>query len=129
MVSCRIRIGQGTLMFARGGRWGDHICYVGQRARDSCLMTLSRSPVLSAKNKADAAIAELMGRSSAPGNVGEFVAARVFAIELMPSGAHLGYDGMFATGPLAGQTVNIRAYCRHEYVLDISPHLATTTSS
>jgi len=74
------------------------------------------------KNKADAAIAELIGRPSAPGNVGEFVAAAVFAIQLTPSGSHPGYDGVFTAGHLAGKTVNIKTYSRHESVLDISPH-------
>jgi len=37
------------------------------------------------KNSADAAIGELIGRPSAPGNIGEFVAAAVFHIELMTS--------------------------------------------
>jgi hypothetical protein len=75
-----------------------------------------------AKNDADAAIARLIGRPSAPGNIGEFVAARVFAIQLMASGAHPGYDGLFTDEPLAGKTVNIKTYSRHESVLDISPH-------
>jgi len=75
-----------------------------------------------AKNDADAAIAGLIGRPSAPGNIGEFVAARVFAIHLMASGAHHGYDGLFTDGPLAGKTVNIKTYSRYESVLDISPH-------
>jgi hypothetical protein len=74
------------------------------------------------KNNADAAIAELIGRPSAPGNIGEFVAARVFAVQLMTSGSHPGYDGVFTAGSLAGKTVNIKTYSRHESVLDISSH-------
>lgn len=74
------------------------------------------------KNNADAAIAELIGRPSSPGNIGEFVAARVFAVQLMTSGSHPGYDGVFTAGPLADKTVNIKTYSRHESVLDISPH-------
>ena len=74
------------------------------------------------KNDADAAIAELIGRPSTSGNIGEYLAAKVFAIELMASGAHPGYDGTFTAGSLAGQTVNIKTYSRHESVLDISPH-------
>jgi hypothetical protein len=74
------------------------------------------------KNRADAEIAELIGRPSAPGNIGEFVAAKVFAIQLMAAGNHPGYDGVFTAGPLAGQTVNIKTYSRHESVLDIGPH-------
>jgi len=52
------------------------------------------------------------------------VAARVFGIALETSGSHPGYDGVFQTGPLAGKTVNIKTYSRHESVLDISPHPA-----
>jgi hypothetical protein len=74
------------------------------------------------KNDADLAIAQLIGRPCASGNIGEFVAARVFGIELMRSGSHPGYDGIFRDGPLAGQTVNIKTYSRHESVLDISGH-------
>jgi hypothetical protein len=74
------------------------------------------------KNNTDAAIAELIGRPAAPGNIGEFVAAAVFAIQLMTSGSHPGHDGVFTAGPFAGKTVNIKTYGRHESVLDISPH-------
>ena len=74
------------------------------------------------KNNADAAIAELIGRPCAPGNIGEFVAARIFGIRLMPAGSHPGYDGVFTAGSLTGKTVNIKTYSRHESVLDISPH-------
>lgn len=74
------------------------------------------------KNDADLAIAQLIGRPSTPGNIGEFVAASVFAIRLMTSGSHPGYDGVFQSGPFADKTVNIKTYSRHESVLDISPH-------
>lgn len=69
-----------------------------------------------------AAITDLIGRPSAPVNIGEFVAAKVFAIQPMTSGSHPGYDGVFTNGPLAGKTVNVKTYSRHESVLDISPH-------
>jgi hypothetical protein len=74
------------------------------------------------KNQVERKIAALIGRPATPGNVGEFVAAKVFDIALMTSGSHPGYDGVFERGPLAGKTVNIRTYSRHELVLDISPH-------
>lgn len=81
------------------------------------------------KNNADLAIAQLIGRPSTPGNIGEFVAASVFAIRLMTSGSHPGYDGVFQAGHFAGKTVNIKTYSRHESVLDISPMRATAISS
>jgi hypothetical protein len=74
------------------------------------------------KNELDHAIAELIGRPATPGNIGEFVAAWVFGIKLVPSGSHPGYDGVFEDGPMAGRTVNIKAYSRHESILDVGPH-------
>jgi hypothetical protein len=78
--------------------------------------------LIRAKNEADLAIAELIGRPSERGNIGEFVAAGIFAIRLMPSGSHPGHDGVFQEGPLTGKTVNVKTYSRHESVLDISAH-------
>jgi hypothetical protein len=78
--------------------------------------------LIQAKNNADLAIARLIGRPCAPGNIGEFVAAKVFGVRLVQSGSHPGYDGTFEAGPLAGKTVNIKTYSRHESVLDIGAH-------
>jgi hypothetical protein len=64
----------------------------------------------------------LIGRPAAAGSIGEFVAAKVFGINLMRSGSHPGHDGVFERGPLAGKTVNVKTYGRQEFVLDISPH-------
>lgn len=80
------------------------------------------SELVRIKKSADAAIAELIGRPAAPGNIGEFVAARVFVIQLLASGSHPGHDGVFTAGPLAGKTVNIKSSSRQESILDISPH-------
>lgn len=73
------------------------------------------------KNEADR-VAELIGRPATPGNIGEYVAARVFRIKLVPSGSHPGYDGVFEYGPTAVRTVNIKANSRHESILDVGPH-------
>ena len=60
-------------------------------------------------------LAELIGRPSAPGNIGEFVAAKIFAIQLATSGSHPGHDGVFTARSLAGKTVNIAdaIQCQH----------------
>lgn len=58
--------------------------------------------LIRAKNGADLSIARVLGRQALSGNIGEFVAARVFGIDLMPSGSHAGYDGVFSAPPLAG---------------------------
>lgn len=74
------------------------------------------------RNEVDHRISELIGRPATVGNIGEFVASRVFGIELASSGSQAGYDGVFAAGPLVGRRVNIKMYGRHEGILDISPH-------
>jgi len=38
------------------------------------------------------------------------------------SGSHAGYDGRFRQGLLAGKTVNIKTYIRHESILDVGRH-------
>jgi hypothetical protein len=81
------------------------------------------------KNSADAAIAELIRRPSAPGNIGEFVAAAVFAIELMTSGSHPGHDGMFTTGSLAGRRSTSRRTAVMSPSWTSAPIRAITTSS
>lgn len=74
------------------------------------------------KNQVDGAIAELIERPALAGNIGEFVAARVFGIDLEPPGSHAGHDGVFRDPPLTGKTVNIKTYSRNEWILDISGH-------
>jgi hypothetical protein len=74
------------------------------------------------KNEADARIAEMIGRPALSGNIGEFVASRIFDVELMKSGIHPGHDGVFRSGRFAGKTVNIKAYARHERILDVGRH-------
>jgi hypothetical protein len=78
--------------------------------------------LIKAKTEADLSIARVLGRPALPGNIGEFVAARVFGIDLMPSGSHAGYDGVFCAPPLAGRTVNVKTYSRNEWTLDIGKH-------
>jgi hypothetical protein len=66
--------------------------------------------LLAARDELDARIAEVVGRSARPGDVGEFIAARVFDIELAASATQAGYDGVFRSGPLCGRTVNVKTY-------------------
>lgn len=74
------------------------------------------------KNEVDGAIAQLIERPALAGNIGEYVAARVFGIDLERSGSHAGYDGVFRDPPLGGKTVNVKTYSRNEWILDFSGH-------
>jgi len=60
------------------------------------------------KNEIDARIAALIGRSALIGHVGEYIAAQVFDIRLEHSASNKALDGFFASGPLAGRSVNVK---------------------
>ncbi|MBN1503642.1 MAG: hypothetical protein JW952_01120 [Candidatus Eisenbacteria bacterium] len=64
-------------------------------------------------------IASVVGRPAQIGHVGEFIASRVFGIELAGSAVNRGFDGVFKEGPLARKTVNIKWYAKKENLLDI----------
>jgi hypothetical protein len=78
--------------------------------------------LLAARDALDAQIAELVGRSARPGDVGEFIAAQIFGLELAAATTQAGYDGIFGSGPLAGKTVNVKTYGDVLGGLDISAH-------
>jgi len=62
-------------------------------------------------------VASWIGRKH--GHIGEWIAARIFDIELETAGNAAGYDGHFTTGALLGQTVNVKPYTRQQRILDM----------
>lgn len=83
--------------------------------------TLQRLAVLLQKrNQIDQKISAIIGRPSTTGHIGEFVASKVFGIELESSATAKGIDGIFTEGPLKGKTVNIKWYGKQEGILDIA---------
>ena len=78
--------------------------------------------LLHVRHAIDDEIAKLIGQTPTPGHIGEAVAAAIFDIELEASGVDAGYDGTFRSGPLAGHTVNVKAYAERGSLLDISPY-------
>ena len=83
-------------------------------------MSLAR--LLRERDEIDQRIAGLTGRSARPGDVGEFIAAQIFDIELAGTAVQAGHDGQFRSGPLKGHTVNIKMYGNAAAGIDISPH-------
>ncbi|MGI8999101.1 MAG: hypothetical protein ACR2GO_05275 [Candidatus Limnocylindria bacterium] len=47
------------------------------------------------RNMIDQEMATVLGRPPSPGNLGEFIASKVFDIELAPTGVNPGHDGEF----------------------------------
>jgi len=84
---------------------------------DADLVRLAQ--LLRAKNAADEAIAGLICRPCQIGHVGEWIAARIFDIDLHASAVAPGSDGHFRSGPLAGQAVNVKWYGLEESLLDV----------
>lgn len=82
---------------------------------------LRLASLISEKNLLEAQIAELIGRPGERGHVAEFIASFVFDIDLHESAASRASDGYFRSGPLAGESVNIKWYGQQQGVLDVSP--------
>ncbi len=76
--------------------------------------------LLSQRNRIDEQIASMIARPMTAGHLGEWIASRVFDIELEASATAAGIDGHFRSGALAGKTVNVKWYLKHEGLLDIS---------
>src|SRR5437667_3906665 len=69
----------------------------------------------------DAQIANLLGAPADTGNIGEFIASRVFGIDLNLSRSEKAHDGYFQRGQLAGQRVNVKCYLSFTQHLAIDP--------
>jgi hypothetical protein len=76
--------------------------------------------LLRQRNHIDKQIAEITQRPMASGHLGEWIAARVFDIELETSASRVAIDGHFTTGSLQGKTVNIKWYLKREGMLDMT---------
>jgi hypothetical protein len=74
------------------------------------------------RNDIDLEMARLLGRPATAGNLGEFIAAGVFDIELAATGVNPGNDGVFRSGPLQGKTVNVKLYSEDAGGLEIGPY-------
>lgn len=74
--------------------------------------------LLRERNNIDASIAKVIDRPVTAGHLGEWIAAKIFDIELEESAANQGFDGHFRSGALRGHTVNIKWYMKRSGLLD-----------
>ena len=65
-------------------------------------------------------IAALIGRPTQIGHVGEYIASRVFDIQLAESASNKCIDGYFRSGPLAGRSVNIKWTTKNDGLLNLA---------
>jgi hypothetical protein len=76
--------------------------------------------LLSERNQIDAVIAGVIGRPLTSGHLGEWIASRIFDIELESSASAAAIDGRFRSGGLSGRTVNVKWYLKREGLLDLT---------
>ncbi|WP_131770843.1 hypothetical protein [Candidatus Protofrankia californiensis] len=76
--------------------------------------------LLRQRNTIDEQTAGIIDRPMTSGHLGEWIAARVFAIDLEPSAVAPAVDGRFTSGSLRGRTVNVKWYLKREGVLDVT---------
>lgn len=71
------------------------------------------------RNSTEERISEIISRPASIGHLGEFIAGKIFDIELAKSANQKSLDGWFTTGLLAGKSVNIKWYAKREGILDM----------
>jgi hypothetical protein len=76
--------------------------------------------LLRERNQIDRQISALIGRPATQGHLGEFLAAKIFDIELMELANNKAIDGVFRSGALAGKSVDIKFYGKQEGLLAIN---------
>src|SRR5215472_12358443 len=76
--------------------------------------------LLQRRNAIDADLAAIMQRPMTSGHLGEWIAARIFDIDLEESASATAIDGRFRSGLVAGRTVNVKWYLKREGVLDMT---------
>ncbi len=77
--------------------------------------------LLAEMNTLGTKISEITQRPAIIGHTGEYIASKIFDIDLEESASAKGIDGHFKSGSLAGKSVNIKWYSKLEYMLDITP--------
>jgi len=72
------------------------------------------------RNIVSGEIATIIGRPALSRHIGEYIASKIFNIELESSATAKGIDGCFTGGTLKGRTINVKLYGKKENILDIS---------
>lgn len=81
---------------------------------------IALAALLRERNEIDARIGDLINRPMTAGHAGEWIAARIFDIQLEPTAVAKAIDGRFRSGPLVGRTVNVKWYLKREGLLDMT---------
>ena len=80
----------------------------------------SLAGLLRERNSIDERISQIIQRPMTSGQAGEWIASRIFDIQLTSSASNPAYDGRFKSGPLIDETVNVKWYLKQDGLLDMS---------
>ncbi|WP_203930306.1 hypothetical protein [Virgisporangium ochraceum] len=76
--------------------------------------------LLHERNVIDKKIAGIIERPMTAGHLGEWIAAKIFDIDLEQTATSKAFDGRFASGSLQGLTVNVKWYLKREGLIDVT---------
>jgi hypothetical protein len=77
------------------------------------------------RNAVERKITAIIGRPATTGHLGEYIASQIFRIRLAGSASQKDIDGQFQDGPLAGHSVNVKFYPKHDGLLAISANMSS----
>lgn len=77
------------------------------------------SELVARRNAVSTEIAAILDRPAQLGHLGEFVASKLFDIQLEAPANNRGFDGRFSKGLLAGKTVDVKTYAKREGIIDL----------
>lgn len=78
------------------------------------------SELIKTRNSIEKEISQIIQRPAFLGHLGEYIASKIFDIDLNVSATQKGHDGVFKSGSLEGKTVNVKLYSKRESLLDVN---------
>jgi hypothetical protein len=75
--------------------------------------------LLRVRNGVEVRMSEIIGRPMVAGHLGEWLAEKIFDVQLEKSASAKAIDGRFRSGPRVGQTVNVKWHRAQHGLLDL----------
>jgi hypothetical protein len=79
--------------------------------------------LLKERNQIDRRITQIIQRPAEKGHIAEWIASKIFPIELNNESNKEGYDGVFTDGELKGKKVDVKFYAANEHIIDLNPNI------
>ncbi len=85
-------------------------------------LIMKLSELIKERNSIDQEISSMINRPTTIGHMGEFIASKIFGIELEKSASNKSIDGKFSEGTLSGCTVNMKWFSNNDGHLNLTPN-------